>query len=456
MTVPAEQPPSRRPTPAALILVVAVLIGLGVGRFLTAGSADVATETTAVAAAADLGDRIGQLERAVAAQPDDVRSLHALAAAYVDRAAETGDAAFYGLAATAVDRARTLQPDDPDTLLVSGLLDLALHEFAEALDAGEQARLARPDSAEVLGVVVDAQVELGRYDQAAETLQAMLDRKPGLPALSRASYLRELSGDLSGAVAAMQQARSAGSSSPYAVAAVTALLADLLMQQGEVDAAAGAYGDALRASPDLTAARVGAARVQAVRGDVPGAVAALQAVTQQAPTVDGLVLLADLQRASGDAAGAEATAGVVRAVADLQGSAGQVVDLEMSLFEADAGDAEAALDLARRAHAARPDNVFTTDALGWAQFRAGDLAGAQDRLSQALRLGTATPVLRWHAAEVAAAAGDAAAAREHLGLVLAGAPWSPAVDATAVADLADRLGMALPPLWQGVRAEAPV
>jgi hypothetical protein len=60
----------------------------------------------------------------------------------------------------------------------------------------------------------------------------------------------------------------------------------------------------------------------------------------------------------------------VRAVADLQGEQGQVVDLEMALFEADAGEPARALELAQRAYDARPDNVFTTDALAWATFRA--------------------------------------------------------------------------------------
>jgi tetratricopeptide (TPR) repeat protein len=452
MTVPPQPPPrpSRSRTSPAVLLVVAVLIGLGVGRFVTAGSTEL-TVTTPVAAAAGLGDRISQLEQAVATQPDDLASLQALAAAYVDRAAETGDPAFYALARTAADRAQALQPGDPDTLLVDGLLSLALHEFPDALRLGEQARQARPDSATALGVVVDAQVELGRYDEAAETLQAMLDRKPGLPALSRASYLRELSGDVEGAVTAMQQARTAGSSTPYAVAAVTTLLADLLLQQGEVEAAGQAYADALRSSPSLAAARVGAARLQAVGGDVDGAVAALQQLTQEQPTIDGFVLLADLQRARGDAEGADDTAGVVRAVADLQGQAGQVVDLEMSLFEANVGDPARALELARGAHAARPDNVFTTDALAWALFRTGDQAGADAQTERALRLGTVSPVLRWHAAEVTAAAGDEAAAGEHLALVLRGAPWAPGVDSSAVVALADRLGVELPPMWASAR-----
>ena len=448
-TSPSPSPPARRSTTsAALIVVVAVLIGLGIGRFVTAGSAEPETTTSTVAASADLGERIEQLEAAVASDPDDLVSLQGLGAAYVDRAAQTGDAAFYALADTALARAEQLDPDDPETVLVRGLLNLALHEFDGALVAGQKALQSRPDSAAVLGVVVDAQVELGRYDEAAQTLQDMLDRDPGLPALARASYLRELSGDLGGAIAAMQQAESSGAGSTYAQAAVTTLLGDLLMHRGEVVAAAAAYDRALRDSSSVTAARVGAARVQAVRGDLKGAVAALQQLTQEQPSVLALLTLADLQRADGQPEAAADTAAVVRAVADLQGEAGQIVDLEMSLFEADAGDAATSLELAQRTHGARPDNVFTTDALAWARFRSGDTAAAAELSSQALRLGSESPALRWHAAEIAQATGDDAAAREHLALVLRGAPYAPGVDTGSVTELAGRLGVPLPELWQ--------
>lgn len=449
-TSPTPPPPARRSTTsAALVVVVAVLIGLGIGRFVTTGSAEPETTTSTVAASADLGERIAQLEAAVASDPDDLNSLQSLGAAYVDRAAQTGDAAFYSLADTALTRAEQLDPDDPETVLVRGVLNLSLHEFDDALVAGEKALESRPDSAAVLGVVVDAQVELGRYDEAAETLQDMLDRDPGLPALARASYMRELSGDLGGAISAMQQAESSGSSgSTYAKAAVTSLLGDLLMQRGEVDAAGQAYDRALRDSPSLTAARVGAARVQAVRGDLEGAAADLQQLTQEQPSVLALLTLADLQRAGGQTEAADDTAGVVRAVADLQGEFGQIVDLEMSLFEANAGDPARALVLASSARKARPDNVFVTDALGWALFRGGDTATAAERSAEALRLGGQSPALRWHAAEIAAAGGDDAGAREHLAIVLRGAPYAPGVDAGSVVTLAGELGTTLPPLWQ--------
>ncbi|HWG94484.1 MAG TPA: tetratricopeptide repeat protein, partial [Mycobacteriales bacterium] len=422
--VPPPAAPARRRDGLRpwVVLAVAVLVGLGIGRFVTAGP-DAVPETVAVPAAADASERIAQLERAVATDPRDVRSLQALATSYVARASETGDPADYSRAQDAADRAAALAPDDVDTLVAQGLLALALHDFDDALVLGERALAQRRDSAVVLGVVVDAQVELGRYDDARVTLQRMLDRDPGLPALARASYLRELTGDVDGAVAAMRSALASAGSAGEA-AAVGVLLGGLLLQTGDLDGAAQAYDEALRARPGLPAARTGAARVQAVRGDLAGARAELEDLVAAQPFVEALLLLRQLQEALGDDAAAGATAGTVRAVAALQEDAGQVVDLEMALFEAQAGDPARAVQLAAAANAARPESVFVDDALAAARLAAGDAAGAATPGAEALRLGTASPHVRATAAALAGAGGDAATAREHLAVVLRGAPWA--------------------------------
>jgi tetratricopeptide (TPR) repeat protein len=451
--VPPAAAPSRGPGLRPLVLlVVAVLVGLGIGRFATAGP-EAPPPTVAVPASADLGERITQLEAAVATDPRDVASLQALSSAYVTRASETGDPADYARAQDAVDRAAALAPDDAGTLLAQGVLALALHDFDDALRLGERALSQRRDSAAVLGVVVDAQVELGRYEQAQRTLQRMLDRDPGLPALARASYLRELAGDLDGAVVAMRSAL-AGAASPSEAAAVGVLMGGLLLQSGDVDGAQRAYDEALRVRPGLPAARTGAARVQAVRGDLSGARAALEELVAAQPFVEALLLLRQLQVAQGDDEAAGATAGTVRAVAALQEDTGQVVDLEMALFEAQAGDTARAVELATAANAARPGNVFVDDALAAARLAAGDVAGAAVPGGEALRLGTVAPQVRATAAALAAASGDPQAARDHLAVVLRQAPWAPLADTAAVVRLAGELGVELPPLWRSAAQAA--
>ena len=59
----------------------------------------------------------------------------------------------------------------------------------------------------VYGMLTDANIELGKYDDAEKSAQWMLDLRPGnIPALTRAAYLRELFGDIEGAIELMQAA----------------------------------------------------------------------------------------------------------------------------------------------------------------------------------------------------------------------------------------------------------
>ena len=421
------------------VAVVAVLAGGLVTRFVTASS-EPASEAVPVARAP--GEQVATLERRVATNPADLEGWQGLASAYLARAAATADPADYALAETAIETADELRPGDPVTTATRGQLALSLHEFADALELGQRARSELPDNPAVLAVVVDAEVELGHYDEAAATLQTLLDRRPALPALARVSYLRQLHGDLPGATTAMSQAVTAGTGSAFDEAVVTSLLGDLHRRAGDLDAAAAAYGRALDAAPELVSAVVGAAWVQAAEGDVDGAVAAVEAQVDRFPALAAVLFLADLQRADGAAADAADAAELVRAIAALQEEAGQVVDLEMALFEADEGtDPDRAVELAERAYGARPDNIFVADALAWARFRAGDPAAARPLVDEALRLGSTEPSIRYHAAEITAALGDTAAATEHVRLALVD-PWSSFRHHDRLLALAGELGVA--------------
>jgi tetratricopeptide (TPR) repeat protein len=460
--VNSMQPPTRIGDPGtfrpgislAVVAVVALVIGGALGRFATAGSDAVAAPPNSAATSAGAGnagdgaERIRRLEAAVAARPEDLVALQQLGTAYVQRAVETADPAFYALAEETFDRADAVRADQPATLLGRGALALSLHEFAEARTIGERLQRALPRSVGPLGVLTDAAVELGDYEAAAAHVQEMLDLDPGTAALARASYLRELHGDLDGAVTAMRQAVNAAAPGSFDRGVVTALVGDLHWRRGDLTAARRAYEDAGAAAPGLPAAQVGLARVEAAEGAAVDAILRLERLVERVPLPEALVVLGDLQAAAGDGTAANATAEVVRAVATLQRDVGQVVDLELAVFEADHGDPEEALMLAQRAHAARPDNVFAQHALAWASARSGDPATAVPLIEQALRLGSRDALIRYHAAVIFDAVGDRDRARSELAAAAQTTPIVAIGDREAAADLADRLGVALPDSWR--------
>jgi tetratricopeptide (TPR) repeat protein len=423
--------------------VLALVLGLAIGRFVLAGSGD-GGSAHVPELDQSLAAGIARLEQRAARHPHDLNAWQQLGVLYTKRAIQVGDPAFSDLAAKAFEKADGIVRDDPVTLLGRGNLALSLHEFSAALDYGERALAALPRNADALGVIVDAEVELGRYEAAVEHLQQMLDVRPDLPALARTSYLRELHGDLPGAITAIRQADAAGAGMPFDHATVVALLGDLYFKQGELAAAEAAYERAGGLAAGIVPATAGQARVLAARGALDEAITLLSQVIDRYPQPAALILLGELQVIDGEAQDAARTFALVRAIATLQRQAGQVTDLEMALFEADHGDPRHAVELARAAHAARPGNVFTNDALAWALLKDGRAGEATTYADQALRLGSADALLRYHAAVVFAAAGQPDRARSNLRQALEHNPWFSPFHAAGAAALAERLGIDVP------------
>jgi tetratricopeptide (TPR) repeat protein len=318
----------------------------------------------------------------------------------------------------------------------AGTLAGLRHDFVSQLRLGTAALKEAPALARPLTVIADAQVELGRYDEAASTIQRLVDLKPSLPAYARVSYYRELTGDLAGAAEAMRFAVSAGGS-PDGAAYVQTLLGDLELARGRTRAARSAYRAALRDLPDFPQALTGLARIDAAAGDLRPAAARLRRSTELLPLTSSLVLLAEVERAAAKDAGTEGAARRLRRSAGARLAAARaqqamlrtsrtLPDAEAVLFEANHGSPARAVRLGRRVWRRAP-SVRSADALGWALTRAGRPREGLDWARRALRLGSRDPLFRLHAGVAASRLGLRDEAAVHLGLAVKGtAALSPA------------------------------
>jgi tetratricopeptide (TPR) repeat protein len=303
-------------------------------------------------------------------------------------------------------------------LTTLGTLALARHDFRGGLRYGLAAHRAAPLTVKPLGVIVDAQVELGRYSDAARTLQRMLDEKPSLASYARVSYFRELHGDLDGAVRAMRLAVSAGGVAAENVAYVQTLLGQLEYTRGRLGAARLAYRQALYRFPRYAPAEVGLARVDAAQRRLGPAIARLRAVVDRLPLPEYVVALGETELAAGRAAQARRDLALVGVEERLLHAAGVNTDTELALYEADHGAPARALVLARRAWQDAP-SVRSADALGWALTSAGRPRAALPWAGRALRLGSRDPMFLYHAGIAAQRAGRFAEARRRLTAALA-------------------------------------
>lgn len=377
-----------------------------------------------LAAPATLGDprTIARLQERLRRAPNDVDAAASLGLAYLQRARETGDQGLYGQAEQALEVALAGNPQHLDALVGRGALALARHQFGEALEWGERARAVAPQRAVVYGVLTDAYVELGRYEEAVAAAQQMIDIRPDRDSYSRVAYLRELHGDVAGAIAAMELAVDAGAPGTEGTAWSYVQLGNLALGQGDVARAEEAYRAALVEWPGYAHAEAGLARVAVARGDDARAAARYATALERLPLPEFAIALGELYAHMGRPTDAERQYELVRAMQQLNAAAGVDVDMELALFDADHGDDPAGtVARARAAYLARP-SIYAADALAWALYRAGQGEEAARYSAEALRLGTRDPALRLRAGLIAAAAGETVAAREHLELALTGAP----------------------------------
>ncbi|HWM08976.1 MAG TPA: hypothetical protein VNO82_06520 [Solirubrobacteraceae bacterium] len=337
-----------------------------------------------------------------------------LAAAYLQKARESGDPSFYSRADGVLRPALAHGPADPAELAEAAALAAGRHDFRAAERLARRSRALAPGTVGAYPILVDALIELGRYRDAERDLQRMVDFKPNLAAYARVSYFRELTGDLRGASEALRLAIAAGGPVRENVAYVQSLLGSLELTRGRIAASRRAYAAALAAVPGYAPALAGRARLAARADDLRGAIRRWRSLAARLPLPEYVIALGEAELAAGRNAAGRRDLDLVRVQQQLLAGAGVNSDVELAIYEADHGDRRRAVRLAREAWASAP-SVRSADALGWALTRSGDRRAGLRWARRALRLGSLDPTFRYHAG---IAAGDTREGRRHLRLAL--------------------------------------
>lgn len=349
---------------------------------------------------------IAAAQTRLANAPGDPSAMAALASAYLVRVRETADPSYYTKAGELIDRAQRLVPNDADVLITAGSLALSRHEFPTALADGERAARVAPFRPAAYGVLTDALVELGRYDEAVAAAQRMVDLRPDLASLSRVSYLRELHGDIPGALDAMRRALKAGAPRGEATAFVEAQVGNLLFASGDLAGADHAYQSSTHRVDDYVYGLAGMARIRAARGDLAAAATLYAKAADRLPVPDVVMALGDTYAKMGDRVDAETQYALVGAIEKLLAASGVRVDADLALFDLDRDRASGgALAAARTEYAVRPSTPVEM-ILAWAEYKSGDVTSADRHAIDALRLGWRDPLALYRAGVIADAAGD--------------------------------------------------
>ena len=357
---------------------------------------------------------IQSLQEKLRANPQEWQAYSQLGLAYLQKAREVGDPTYYQKAEEALDKGLSTHEDDYVSVSASGALALARHQFHSALELGKKAKQINPDRAYAYGVIADAQIELGQYSEAVETLQAMVNLRPDMSSYSRISYVRELNGDIAGSMDMMQRAVDSGVPNAENTAWVRTQLGNLYFNTGNLDQAELEYELTLQNRPNYVYAMAGLGRVQAAQGHMDKAIQLLEKAVGIMPMPEFVITLGDLYQTMGQQEKADQQYKLVTTIEKLYRANGVDMDMEIALFNADHDqNMKETLALAQKAYVNRP-SIHGADALAWALYKTGNYTEAQKYSQEALKLGTKDALKLFHAGIIALKLGDDAQARTYL------------------------------------------
>jgi len=311
-------------------------------------------------------------------------------------------------------------PDDFEGNATQAALYLTLHNFEQAQTLAEKAIAQSPYNAFSRGVLVDALLELGDYENAVKTCDKMLSLRPDLRSYARAAYLRELHGDMHGAQAAMKLACDAGVAGQENRAWALYQLGKLYFNEGKLDTAEFIYKGILQERPGYASAMSGLAQISSARGDYPGAIDLLKEIYRDTPDHVFLEQLAEVYAVAGQAEEAQKMTQLVLEAYAQHEKEGWNVNLEYARFcsESDLNSAES-LQRAAREYQRRPNNIDVLETYAWTLHKNGQSEKAGPLIQQALRLKTRRASLYYRAGMIAKALQETRKAEDYLAQALA-------------------------------------
>lgn len=304
---------------------------------------------------------------------------------------------YYPAALTVINQVINEKPDAPvhyRALLDKGSVLLSLHQFNEAKKIGEEALAINAHSADAYGVLIDANVETGNYAEAVELADKMVSIRPDLRSYSRISYLREIHGQVQGAIEAMKLAVSAGYPGTEQTEWARLTLGNLYERYGNPDSALYQYQLALSYRPNYPFAIGAMASHFALQGNYPVADSLNQVAMSLIPEVSFYVHQAKWDKQRGKADMKARSKEILAMMADDE-KAGHQMGLELSRVYIDLlEDDDKAMAMAMREYQSRPDNIDINRQLAEIYLVRGETGKAQEHLTKAQRTGSQDPELK--------------------------------------------------------------
>ena len=325
--------------------------------------------------------------------PADVKSLVALASIYLQEARITGNYEYYNEAALHTIKS-ILEKDanNFDALTIKATILLSQHQFEDALAIGEQLATLYSYNTYVQGLLVDANVELGNYNAALEAADKMISIRPDIRSYSRIAYLREIHGDIPGAIDAMKLAVDAGAPGDENTEWCRYQMANLYEKIGKIKEAEMNYAITLNNRENYPYGLIGMAGIAVSQKDYRKALS----LYQQADTLISNHItkegIAEVYNLTGETEKAKAMAAEILAHMKTISKAGNE-DLEMAHAYIGMEDYNTALEYAMKEYKRRPENIEVNETIAIIYYKQADYSNALKFIDAALKTNCKNPEL---------------------------------------------------------------
>jgi tetratricopeptide (TPR) repeat protein len=357
--------------------------------------------------------RAQALTEQILKDPSDLKSKLLLAQLYMQEARITGEHPYYYSATlTILNDILSRDANNFEALAYKASVELSLHHFADALATGTKAKNINASNGFIFGVLCDANVELGNYDEAVKMSDQMQSLRPGLEAYSRASYLREIYGNNEAAIQAMKMAYTAGLPGSEEASWAGNTLGILYENTGDLKNAELIYKQILIQRPSYAFAMAGLARTEAGNGKHNEALAMLEKAVKIIPEFSFYEDMADVYIAKNQPEKAKQLYADVITMLKEDAASGHYADMDLAKAYLHIGDVNNALAHAQTEYKRRPENIDANSTMAWVLYHKGDYTEAQKYMQKATRMNTQNAELLYKSGLIEAAAGNKAKGNE--------------------------------------------
>ena len=369
--------------------------------------------------------QIGYYQQMLKRDPHNAKAFYGLGDALIRKARETGDPDYFNRAEEALKKSLEIAPKNGGAMRHLAYVFYSRHEFEAAANHARKAVEMDTNDGDSYGILGDALLEVGKYDDARDAYQKMMQLEDSLYSRSRLAGLKSIYGDSAGSAADLEKAIAAGQATKQpaeSIAWAQWQLGTDYLTLGDLAKAEAYYRQSLQSYPNYYRAQAGMAQVRGAQKRYDEAIDHYQKAIAVLPMPDYVAALGDLYGKIGKPALARQQYELVEYIGRLNAINQVLYNRELAYFYADHDiKLSESLELAHRELDYRKD-IYAYDLLAWSLYKNDKAEEARDAIKEALNLDTQDAKLFFHAGMIYHRLGDNEKAREFLSRAMATNP----------------------------------